>query len=127
VVHDDAAALKLLDTALRQLGFRPTCTDLPDIALAAAADYAPDLVILDLLMARLPGAAFLDRFRAIPTCQRVPVIVWTVKDMLPFEREHLLAQASAIVSRRDGGIAALLDEISRFVVPPDAPREGQRS
>jgi protein-histidine pros-kinase len=123
IVDDDSAALRLLDATLRSRGFRPTCIDSPDLALAGAIQHTPDLMILDLLMPGLPGSAFLQRLRATPGCHAFPVVIWTVKDLSPLEREHLLAHAQAIVLKREGGIAALLDCISRYVVPPAAGRE----
>jgi CheY-like chemotaxis protein len=123
IVDDDSAALRLLDATLRSHGFRPTCIDNPDLALAGAIQHTPDLMILDLLMPGLPGSAFLQRLRATPGCHAFPVVIWTVKDLSPLEREHLLAHAQAIVLKREGGIAALLDCISRYVVPPAAGRE----
>jgi CheY-like chemotaxis protein len=120
IIDDDSAALRLLEATLRPRGFRPTCTDSPDVALAAAAQHPPDLLILDLLMPGLPGSDFLQRLRATPGCGAFPVVIWTVKDVSPLEREHLLAHAQAIVLKREGGIAALLECISRYVVPPGA-------
>jgi protein-histidine pros-kinase len=123
IVDDDSAGLRLLDATLRSRGFRPTCIDTPDLALAGVAQHTPDLMILDLLMPGLPGSAFLQRLRATPGCHAFPVVIWTVKDLSPVEQEQLLAHAQAIVLKREGGIAALLDCISRYVVPPAAGRE----
>jgi two-component system OmpR family response regulator len=108
VIEDNPMALRLLDRALRERGFRPTCTDDPDIALAAAADHPPDLFVMDLLMSGSPGEELLLRLRAIPNCQLIPVIVWTVEDASPLER-----------------VTALLDCICRSVVPSSAGCEHQ--
>jgi protein-histidine pros-kinase len=124
-IDDDNAALKLLETTLRQRGFRPTCTDDVGLALAVTAEHPPDLVILDLLMPGLPGAAFLEHFRALPHGRNTPVIVWTVKDLSPVEHAHLLTLAQAVVLKRAGGVAALLDCILTYVSPGDV--QGKQS
>jgi PAS domain S-box-containing protein len=123
VVDDDPQALRLMDTVLRQRGFRPTCTDNPDIALAAAAHHPPDLLILDLLMPGLPGAAFLERFRATPFGQSTPTIVYTVKELSPLERAYLMTMAQEIVFKREGGSAALVTSVEKYV---SAGAEGRR-
>jgi protein-histidine pros-kinase len=123
VIDDDLPALRLVDAALRQIGFRTTSTDDPDVALAAAADHAPDLVVLDLLMPGLPGTEWIDAFRAKSRGRPTPVIVWTVKDLSPTERAYLLSKAEAIVEKRAGGVSALLECVLRFVSPSPVPRE----
>jgi CheY-like chemotaxis protein len=115
VLDDDPAVLKLLEVMLRKHGLRPTCTTDPALALAAAQARLPDLLILDLLMPGVSGTAFLERFRAIPQSGPVPVIIWAVKDLSPPERAHLLTLAQAIVLKREGGIAALVDRVLAYV------------
>jgi CheY-like chemotaxis protein len=123
VVDDNPSALKLIEIALRQRGFRPRCTDNPEIALRIAALHPPDVLILDLLMPALPGSVFLERFRALPGAQDTPVIVWTVKDLSPVERNHLLSLCQEIVQKREGGASALLEAVYKYASPGPADTE----
>jgi CheY-like chemotaxis protein len=53
-------------------------------ALAHAADDTPDLLITDYKMAPIDGDEFIRRFRRVPACGEVPVIVITAHDDVEF-------------------------------------------
>ena len=92
-------------------------------ALAAAAEFMPDLVILDLGLPKLDGVEVLRRLRADDD---VPVLILTARTDLddrvegldtgaddylvkPFERQELLARMRALMRRRPPrGAAALV-------------------
>jgi len=48
-------------------------------ALAAMADFAPQLVLLDLMMPDMDGPAVLERLRADPATAGIPVVFLTAK------------------------------------------------
>jgi PAS domain S-box-containing protein len=102
VVDDDASTLKLAETTLRQAGYWPVCCASATEALVAAAEEPPALVVLDLLMPEMDGFEFLRHFRSTGQGRRTPVIVWTVKDLTPGEREALRASARIVVAKGDG-------------------------
>jgi PAS domain S-box-containing protein len=118
VIDDDIAALRLVDAALRQQGYRPTATSDPESALSVAAEHTPDLVIVDFLLRGMTGQAWLERFRALPNTTSVPVIVWTVKDLSSAERHALRVLAQAIVEKRAGNLSGLLHQVGLFVSAP---------
>jgi CheY-like chemotaxis protein len=76
--------------------------------------------VLDLLMPGIDGFVFISRFRSLAACGGVPVVVWTVKDLDPEERQHLRASTAAVVFKREGGSQALLNEMRRLLpaIPP---------
>jgi PAS domain S-box-containing protein len=117
VVDDDPRALKLAENALRHLGFRAVARSDAEGALEAARTDPPVAVILDLLMPGMDGFEFLKRFRKIPAGRRIPVIVWTVKDLSSGERRRLRAAAQAIVEKTQGA-AALIEELQAHVQKP---------
>jgi CheY-like chemotaxis protein len=116
VVDDDTSSLRLMDATLKQWGYRPICKLDAGEALAAAEADPPAVIVLDLVMAPMNGFEFLDRLRHSPAGCRIPVIVWTVKDLTEDERRSLRAAAQAVVFRNQDGTAALLDELHRY--PP---------
>jgi len=126
VVDDDDATLKLAETTLRGLGYRPICHASGAAALEAAAKDPPAVVVLDLLMAGMNGFEFLRQFRSTAQGRRTPVIVWTVKDVSPGEREVLRASSRAIVAKGEGP-AALIAELESILPPFDhgSPREAR--
>ena len=77
IVDDDAQLRQLLQTGLRGYGYavEPAADGLA--AIAAARDWQPDVIVLDLEM---PGLGGLDVCRAVRAWSRVPIIVLTVRD-----------------------------------------------
>jgi DNA-binding response OmpR family regulator len=114
VVEDDAEIADVLRRFLRQEGHDVrTATD-GDGALPAAAEFIPDLVILDLGLPGLDGVEVCRRLRAEGD---VPILILTARTELedrvegldsgaddylvkPFERQELLARIRALLRRR---------------------------
>ena len=99
VVDDDTSSLRLMDATLKQWGYRPVCKLEAGEALAAVEADLPAVIVLDLLMAPMNGFEFLDRLRHSAAGRKIPVIVWTVKDLTETERQSLRAAAQAVVFR----------------------------
>jgi PAS domain S-box-containing protein len=115
VVDDDESSLKLMSAALTQLGFRAVCMRDGEEALSVTEAAPPVAVVLDLLMPRMDGFQFLDRFRGSPATRLTPVLVWTVKDLSQEEQARLSRSAQAIVRKGSGSIPALLEDLRRFL------------
>ena len=116
VVDDDPSALRLMQATLAQLGYRSVCESDAAVALERCATEVPAAVIVDLLMPRVDGFEFVERFRANPEHRRIPVIVWSVKDLSIEERGRLSSRADAIL-RKGGGRGNLLDAIGALLSP----------
>ncbi len=121
VVDDDTSSLRLMDATLKQWGYRPICKLDAAEALAAVNADPPAVIVLDLLMAPMNGFEFLDRLRHSAAGRKIPVIVWTVKDLTEDERLSLRAAAQAVVFRNQDGTAALLDELHRYLPSRGGP------
>jgi DNA-binding response OmpR family regulator len=107
VVDDDPGSLKLVSTTLKQLGYETRCEHDGAAALRAVRETPPSAVILDLVMPGMNGFEFLERLRDEPAGRRVPVIVWTMKDLTSEERVFLRSAAQAVVSKGQGGAEVL--------------------
>lgn len=66
----------------------------PLSALEWLKDNTPDLVITDYKMPNLDGAEFIARFRQLPECEEIPVIVITVYEERSFRLRALEAGAT---------------------------------
>lgn len=117
VVDDDPKDLKLAEKMLKDLGYKPMCRSDAEGALEAAAKETPGAVVLDLVMPGMDGFEFLRRFRETPTGRRIPVIVWTGKDLSRAERRKLKVAAQAVVLKTQG-TATLIQELKAHVPPP---------
>ena len=114
VIEDDAEIADVLRRFLRQEGHEVRTAAHGDEALPAAAEFVPDLVILDLGLPGLDGVEVCRRLRADGD---VPILILTARTelddrvegldsgaddylMKPFERQELLARIRALLRRR---------------------------
>lgn len=79
VVDDDPNALRLMSLTLETEGFEViTAANGPD-ALARAAEEAPDLIILDIMMPTMDGYEVCRRLRADPLTSHIPIVMLTAR------------------------------------------------
>jgi CheY-like chemotaxis protein len=90
-VEDDPDIRTVLQFSLGTLGgYQLCCCASGQQALDEAVAFAPQLVLLDVMMPGLSGPETLLRLRELPGLGRVPVVFVTAKSM-PDELEALLA------------------------------------
>ena len=132
VVEDDEEIADVLRRSLRQEGHEVrTAVDGED-ALTAAAEFAPDMVVLDLGLPKLDGVEVCRRLRGDSD---VPILILTARtdtddrvrgldagadDYLvkPFERAELLARLRALMRRRPPRGSASM-RVADLVLNPD--------
>ena len=97
VVDDEASIRALLSATLRLTGFDVKVASGGREALAAAAEYAPDLVVLDVMMPDLDGFEVAQRLRS---GQRpVPVLFLTARDSVEDRISGLTVGADDYVAK----------------------------
>jgi two-component system OmpR family response regulator len=121
VVDDEPAITDLLTTALRYLGYEVASAATGFAALDAAGTFAPDLVVLDVMLPDLDGFEVCRRLRA--DRDFVPVIFLTARDgeddrvtgfvrggddyvTKPFSLEELTLRIGALLRRTRGAAEA---------------------
>ena len=78
VVDDEASITRLLKLNLEQTGdFLVRTENSSKAALAAAEEFRPDLVLLDVMMPDLDGGDLASRLQAHPKLKDVPVVFLT--------------------------------------------------
>ncbi len=111
LVDDDQALLKSTEVILKQAGYHPLCAPDGHSGLQVVKDERPDIVVLDLLMPEMSGFDFLEHFRRTVQGRRIPVIVWTARDLTREDRARLQASVQAVVLKSEGGTSTLVEEI----------------
>ena len=123
VVEDDEDIADVLRRSLRQEGHEVRTAEDGEEALDMAAEFVPDLVVLDLGLPRLDGVEVCRRLRADGD---VPILILTARSdtgdrvegldagaddylVKPFERAELLARMRALLRRRPPRGTASLD------------------
>ena len=95
VIDDDTNTRDLLNKILLEEGFDPqTAADgidgLEKLDELTMQGLGPSLIVLDILMPRMDGFQFLDAYSAkVPLENRVPIIIFSGKDMTQTQREML--------------------------------------
>ncbi|MET7422370.1 response regulator transcription factor [Dactylosporangium sp. NPDC005555] len=124
VVDDEASIRALLSATLRLTGFDVKVATGGREALTAAADFAPDLVVLDVMMPDLDGFEVARRLRG--GNRPVPVLFLTARDSVedrisgltvgaddyvakPFSLEEVVLRIRAILRRSLGEQQQLVD------------------
>jgi two-component system, OmpR family, response regulator len=140
VVEDELNIAELVATALRYEGFDTQIVGDGLVALAAVRDFAPDLIVLDVMIPGVDGFEVQSRLRR--DGQNVPVLFLTARDAVedrirgltlggddymtkPFSLAELVARVHAVLRRTSGSPAGShrlsfadleLDEETRDVV-----------
>ena len=114
VVDDQAANVRVVGTLLGRKGYTVIPAHSGSEALAAVAQQAPDLILLDMMMPGMDGFELLAALREMPGLHKVPAVFLTAaqdRDLLlrafdagavdyvtkPFMPEELLARVDAHV------------------------------
>ncbi|MEU6387970.1 response regulator transcription factor [Streptomyces sp. NPDC046939] len=117
VVDDDPPIADLVATVARYEGWDAVTANSGEEALGLAAEFRPDIVVLDLMLPGVDGFGVLDRLRAAGTM--VPVVFLTARDgvadrvagltrggddylVKPFAVEELMARLRTVLRRSAG-------------------------
>src|SRR5829696_2153319 len=139
VVDDEPMVTEVVERYLVRDGFEVSTADDGDAALALAQTWAPDLVVLDLM---LPGKDGLEVCRALRRDSSIPIIMLTARGdetdrivgleigaddyiVKPFSPRELVARVRAVLRRAEGGATAG-DTVRALDVTIDVPRRRVR-
>lgn len=100
IVDDSEINLALFEALVLKLGgVEATCLASATAGLAWAQQHAPDLIIVDYMMPELDGVQFIERLRATPGKDGVPILMITANDQKPVRYRALNAGASDFLTK----------------------------
>ncbi len=111
VVDDSAGDRKLLRRILESAGHLVEEAADGQQAIEMVEDSPPDLVLLDLMMPGMDGAAVLAHLKADPRTRRIPVIIVTAKELDEAERKRLLEQSEELLQKGQFNDEELLRDV----------------
>ncbi len=77
LVEDDVALSSVYKSRLEMEGFETKTVNNGEVALSAAVEFKPDLVLLDAMMPKISGFDVLDILRNTPETSNIRVIMLT--------------------------------------------------
>lgn len=109
VVDDNADTLQLLRRYTSDTPYRLITTQDPEQCISLAEQFAPHIIVIDVMMPHVDGWKMLGRLRQHPATAHIPIIVCTI---LAQEELALLLGASGFL-RKPVTRQAFLDELAR--------------
>lgn len=121
VVDDDEGVHQLLEQQLSSQGYLVDSATSGREALDRAALAKPDLIILDLMMPGMTGFEVAEQLRRQHATARIPIIVFTAKDLSAADRERLRHGVQGTVMKGASAGAGLLRAIRALEVSRPLP------
>ena len=121
IVEDNALNIKLFCDLLAAHGHQPEAVTDSRLALDAARDFSPDLVITDIQLPHVSGLELIRMIRSDAQLARVPIMAVTAYSAQGDEERIRAAGAQAYVSKPISVVkfAQTVDEL--LAVPADDP------
>ncbi len=120
VVDDEADIREVLEQTLTEGGYRVRTAANGLEALRLVESNPPEAILLDLMMPELDGFEVLNRLKANPLTNSIPVIILTAKTLTRQDYERLNWGASRIIQKGSRPLPELLKELAmllRFIRP----------
>ncbi len=121
VVEDDAAVRETFRRGLEREGWVVVEAENGRVALEKMATVTPALILLDLIMPVMDGAAFVSALRQVEAWQQIPVVVVTAKDLTREERERLNGHVSDVLTKGEYSQLDLVRDIRLLMRRRGAP------
>jgi PAS domain S-box-containing protein len=117
-VEDTVANIRLVEAILAH---RPSIGVMSaiqgSVGVELAREHRPDLILLDLHLPDMDGAAVLARLRSDPATSDIPVVILTA-DATKSQARDLLAAGAAAYRTKPIGVTELLDLVDTFIGVP---------
>ena len=113
LIDDDLTVHALLDEELGALGFDLDSVYSGEDGIRVAAEHAPDVIILDLMMPGMSGFEVAESLKDNPATANIPILVLTSKEITREERNMLRTKVSSFVEKGKSARDQLVRELRR--------------
>lgn len=119
IIDDEAGFTELLKMNLERAGgFEVKIVNDSTTALATARSFAPDLILLDVVMPGMDGGDVQAAFQGDPALARVPVIMLTaLVDSAELSEGAVAQSGSSVMLPKPVDLQLLLRVIDEFLAP----------
>jgi CheY-like chemotaxis protein len=128
LVEDDPMQRKAITDMIGDGDVETTAVESGEAALQTLADHPYDCVVLDLRLPGMSGFDLIEKIKAEPRHRRLPVIVYTGRDLTEEDRARLDGLAQTVIVKDVTTMERLLDETALFLhrVEANLPERKQR-
>ncbi len=128
VVEDDPIQSQAITDLIGDGDVHTTTVSSGEGALQSLADASYDCVVLDLRLPGMSGFDLIERIKADPRHRRLPVIVYTGRDLTEEDKARLDGLAQTVIIKDVTTMERLLDETALFLhrVEANLPERKQR-
>jgi signal transduction histidine kinase/CheY-like chemotaxis protein len=99
VVDDDPQVHDYLTLELEEAGYEVLSAANGADGLGLAARAMPAVIVLDLAMEGMDGFRVASELQALPDTARIPIVVFTSKELTESDRQRLVGKTSAVLSK----------------------------
>ncbi|MBW2544705.1 MAG: response regulator [Deltaproteobacteria bacterium] len=114
VIDDEPQTVELLTDMLQAEGFNVLQAYGGQQGIDLAIEKHPDIIILDLMMPEVSGFDVVQQLRAHSEAMKIPIMVFTAKDLTEEDRQKLEYHVEIIISKSGSGKEDLLRELERI-------------
>jgi len=114
VVDDESQTVELLTDELQAEGFNVLQAYGGQQGIDLAIEKHPDVIILDLMMPEVSGFDVVQHLRAHSVAMKIPIMIFTAKDITEEDRQKLEGHVKLIASKSGSGKEDLLRALERL-------------
>src|SRR5919201_892148 len=114
IVDDDPQNIRLVKAMLKPFNMEILVADGGKAGLETALKKKPDLIILDLMMPDVDGFEVVSKLREDPVGAKIPILIYTAKNITSEDRERLQGNIQTIIQKGDFGKDRFLEMINNL-------------
>jgi two-component system, chemotaxis family, chemotaxis protein CheY len=123
VIDDDQFFAKTLEAALPKEKYQLISAEDGEVGLEKLKSEKPDLVILDLMMPKLDGTAFLKKLQESTDLPKVPILVSSNLSSVKKISDVMAMGAVGYVIKSDESLQSIVQDIERVLEQGEGKKE----